>query len=106
MVIRDYLLISVISLLFFYSCSSIKQVVGMEKDNPNEFLIQTRDPLVLPPDFNILPPDTKSEKTRESKENFSIKSILDKDTKETNSFKNSTLNNSQGLEQEILKKIK
>lgn len=78
----------------------------MEKDNPNEFLIQTRDPLVLPPDFNILPPDTKSEKIRESKENFSIKSILDKGAKETNSFKNSTLYNSQGLEQEILKKIK
>ena len=36
------------------SCSDLKKGLGMEKDVPNEFLIEKRNPLVLPPDYKML----------------------------------------------------
>ena len=88
-------------------CSSFKKGLGIEKDKPNEFLIEKRDPLVLPPDYKILPPDSKIAK-EEIKEN-SLKSVLDqsltKEKKLSNS-KNSNIQSSSSLEDEILKQIK
>ena len=76
----------------------------MEKDKPNEFLIEKRDPLVLPPDYKILPPDSKSVK-KETQDN-SLKSVLDQSLTKTKNSPNSTNKPSSNLEQEILKQIK
>ena len=61
--------------ILFASCESVRKGIGIEKDKPNEFLIEKRDPLVLPPDYKILPPDSKNVK-KETQEN-SLKSVLD-----------------------------
>ena len=54
--------IKIIILLLFtlVSCDSVKKGLGMTKNAPNEFLIEKRDPLVMPPGYKILPPDSKS----------------------------------------------
>ena len=85
-------------------CETVKKGLGMEKDKPNEFLIEKRDPLVLPPDYKILPPDSKNVK-KETKEN-SLKSVLDESLTKTKNSSNSTNKPSSNLEQEILKQIK
>ena len=37
------------------SCSTFKKWAGFEKNAPDETKIETRNPLVLPPDFDELP---------------------------------------------------
>ena len=47
--------------LILTSCQSVKQgLTGSKKNNKDEFLVQKKDPLVLPPDYENLPsPDEK-----------------------------------------------
>ena len=90
--------------ILFSGCETIKKGLGMEKDKPNEFLIEKRDPLVLPPDYKILPPDSKSVK-KETQEN-SLKSVLDQSLNKTKNSSGTTAKPSSNLEQEILKQIK
>jgi hypothetical protein len=85
-------------------CETVKKGLGMEKDKPNEFLIEKRDPLVLPPDYKILPPDSKTVK-KETKEN-SLKSVLDQSLSKNKELSNSSSNSTSNLEESILKQIK
>ena len=99
-----------IYIIYFYlfilasGCDTIKKGIGIEKDKPNEFLIEKRDPLVLPPDYKILPPDSKTVK-KESKEG-SLKSVLDQSLTKNKEPSNSQGSSSSSLEESILKQIK
>jgi len=90
--------------ILFSGCESVKKGLGIEKDKPNEFLIEKRDPLVLPPNYKIFPPDSKNVK-KETEEN-SLKSVLDQSLTKTKNSSNSTNKSPSNLEQEILKQIK
>jgi len=85
-------------------CETVKKGLGVEKDKPNEFLIEKRDSLVLPPDYKILPPDSKTVK-KEKKEN-SLKSVLDQSLSKNKEPLNSQSNSISNLEESILKQIK
>ena len=37
------------------ACSDMKQSLGIENSAPNEFMVTTRAPLTLPPDFDLRP---------------------------------------------------
>ncbi len=37
------------------ACSNVKQSLGIENSAPNEFMVTTRAPLTLPPDFDLRP---------------------------------------------------
>ena len=39
------------------SCENVQKGLGMKKDVPDEFLIEKRNPLTMPPNFDLLPPD-------------------------------------------------
>jgi hypothetical protein len=44
-------------LLFLVSgCSDFKKMVGIEKTSPDEFAVESRAPLTVPPDFDLRPP--------------------------------------------------
>tara|TARA_B110000977_G_C10631662_1_gene320393 strand:- start:87 stop:410 length:324 start_codon:yes stop_codon:yes gene_type:complete len=89
------------------SCASFKKNIGMEKDPPNEFLIEKRDPLTLPPDYNILPPDSNAKPNKNKKSTDSLKSIFDKDLNSQKKSSGKTIPaNTKGIENEILKQIK
>ena len=87
-------------------CQSLKDgLQGKKKsNNAQEFLIEKKNPLVLPPDFDKLPlPKSKSEKD-DSKNEFDLKDIL-----ENSSEKNvvsSKGNEKSSTEKSILEKIK
>ena len=91
-------------LIITNGCTSFKKGIGLEKDKPNEFLIEKRDPLVLPPDYKILPPDSKIVK-KESKKD-SLKSVLDQSLTKNKQPSNSQSSSSSSLEESILKQIK
>jgi len=37
-------------------CSNFKQMVGIEPTSPDEFAVESRAPLTIPPDFDLRPP--------------------------------------------------
>ena len=98
------LIIYLFLFILLSGCETVKKGIGIEKDKPNEFLIEKRDPLVLPPDYKILPPDSKNVK-KETQES-SLKSVLDQSLTKTKNSSNSTTKTPSNLEQEILKQIK
>jgi len=98
-----YLFMVLISLS---ACQSVKDgLTGKKQNNQDEFLVEKKNPLVLPPDFNILPKPKTLNETSSVQENIDLQSILTNKklkTKTTNASK--TTNSS--LEKSILEKIK
>ena len=88
-------------------CQDLKEgLTGKKKSNSDEFLIEKKNPLVLPPKFDELPEPKKLTKDNQNEqEEIDLKAIL------TNkNSKNKTLTKSQtstgSLEQSTLEKIK
>ena len=100
--------ILLIGLLFLFGCADVKKFVGIDKEVPNEFLIEKRDPLVLPPDYKLLPPDSSNlKKENEVQKDISLENLIKSNSQdqERKVLKDSQLNTSD-LEQEILNQIK
>ncbi|WP_440695679.1 DUF3035 domain-containing protein [Candidatus Pelagibacter sp. HIMB109] len=57
-------LVLIFVLFSISSCSDFKKGVGFEKDIPNEFLIKKIDPITKPPNYDLLPPDSKTKKKK------------------------------------------
>ena len=92
-------------ILLLYSCSTIKEgFTNQKKSSSDEFLVEKKSPLVMPPDYNDLPlPDQNNEmaETNEDK----IKDLVTKNNNENAEMNNAEDGNSN-IEQSILKKIK
>ena len=87
------------------SCQSLKNAVtGVKQENSDEFLVQKKNPLVLPPDFTDLPvPFDESPKVTEVQIEDDIEKLLgmENNTKNTNDTSGSS-----SIESFVLKKIK
>ena len=70
-----------ILLVFFFThgCKTLKKGLGLEKDVPDEFLIKKIDPIVKPPNFELIPPNSKIKKSSNKTNN--VKKIIDKSLK-------------------------
>lgn len=91
-------------LIFTSSCGTIKEGFSSQKKNSrDEFLVEKKSPLVMPPSFGELPIPKVEEISNEESSN-NIKSILNN----SESTKVETQDNAtnQNLEGSILKKIK
>ena len=92
--------------LFLFSCGSIKEgFSNQKKNNSDEFLVEKKAPLVIPPDYEELPKPKKNQETSLSKENTNnIKSLLiNEDNIDSNSEKDQL---NKKLEESLLDKIK
>ena len=86
--------------IILVSCGSVKEGFTLKKNTNDEFLVEKRDPLVLPPDYKEIP-EPDSIKIKNKREGTSFEKIL-KIQKE-----NSTKNvGSNSTEKSILDKIK
>ena len=96
-----------LTILFFLtlqSCGTIKEGFSSQKKNSSdEFLVEKKSPLVIPPDFNELPMPNTSE-TQLEENSSSIKSLITSNQETSVSIQNNETN--QNLESSILKKIK
>ena len=92
--------------LLLSSCENVKKGLGIKKDLPDEFLIEKRNPLTMPPNFDLLPPDSMNQNNQKD-EKDNLKDIfnknLGKEKKDTEINKGSE---SGSLEKSILEKIK
>ena len=101
----EKLVINFIILILLSSCGTIKEgFSSQKKDNTDEFLVEKKNPLKLPPDFEKLPlPNTETDINED--QNQEIKNlIIEKDVGD-----NETVNKNQdgkNLEEFLLDKIK
>ena len=102
---KNNIFLILLMMLVTASCQSIKNAVsGVKQENSDEFLVQKKNPLVLPPDFTDLPePFEESSKVTEVQIEDDIEKLLgvENNTKNTNDTSDSS-----SIESFVLKKIK
>ena len=97
---KFYIAISIAIILS--SCGTIRDgFSNQKKNNSDEFLVEKKSPLVMPPDYNELPIPNEEKIEKETKD---IKSLISKSKQEEISEDLNKKNSS--FEGSILKKIK
>ena len=97
---RFYILIATV--LLFSSCSSLKEgFVNQKKNNSDEFLVEKKSPLVMPPDYNELPIPNEKNINKDSNQ---IKSLISKS--KNGEIEENFDKKSSSFEESILEKIK
>ena len=97
---KFYILIGVI--IFLSSCSTLKEgFTGKTKNNSDEFLVEKKSPLVMPPDYNELPIPNEEKLKKETND---IKSLISKSKQDE--INENFDKKSSSFEGSILEKIK
>ena len=100
------IIILLFSILFLFSCSGAKDVLQGKKrsDTSDEFLVEKKNPLTVPPDINELPVPLDQEDQANNQEDIDIKKVLKIDeNQDTNTESNN--GNQNSLEESILERI-
>ena len=101
------LLSSFLILLFLNSCGTVAEGLGgSKKKGSDEFLVEKKSPLVLPPSFGELPEPGKEPEENiisEKKDTSDIEDIINQSSSTNTSEKSNDTKNS--IEQSIIKKI-
>ena len=101
----NFFLILNLIFVMLTSCGTIKEGFSMQKkDNSDEFLVEKKSPLLMPPNFNELP-IPKSEDILENNENDEIKKLITKSENNISGSDNSE-NANATVEEFLLGKIK
>ena len=104
-----YFFFIMLSVVLLTSCQGTQDALGgkTRSDNSDEFLVEKKNPLSMPPDFDELPIPENSIKNENEQEDQTLKNKL----KVSSSEKNSILSNSSkdqtpsSIEKSILEKI-
>ena len=101
------LIASFLILLFLNSCGTIAEGLGgSKKKGSDEFLVEKKSPLVLPPSFGELPEPGKEPEENiisDKKDTSDIEDIINQSSSTSTSEKSDDTKNS--IEQSIIKKI-
>ena len=103
-IFKSFFIIILIS-CFLYSCNTLKK--GFEskrKNSTDEFLIEKKEPLIMPPDFEKLPTPKQNKDNNQQKNINQIKKFIAKDN--ANKSMDSDNKSNQNTENFILDKIK
>ena len=102
---KNNIFLILIMMLVTVSCQTIKNAVsGAKQENSDEFLVQKKHPLVLPPEFTDLPvPFDESPKVTEIQIEVDIEKLLGMENNTNNTYDTS---GSSSIESFVLKKIK
>ena len=94
----------ILSLIFFISsCGAIKKgFTNQKKNNSDEFLVEKKAPLVMPPNYNELPIPQSGENQSDFIENEFKKLIVEENHKSDN---NTTNIKNKNFETSIIEKI-
>ncbi len=88
------------------SCGTIKEGFSTQKkDNTDEFLVEKKNPLKLPPDFEELPLPNSEIDTNLDQRNQEIKKLVTQNENQDSDINNNT-QKSKNLEEFLLDKIK
>ena len=97
-----FLLAFVITL---YSCGTIKEgFINQKKNSSDEFLVEKKSPLVMPPEYSDLPIPNQEKNSSDIKSNNKIEKLISESDKIEES--NNGDRDNQDFEDSLLKKIK
>jgi hypothetical protein len=103
----NQLIASLLTLLFLNSCGSVAEGLGgSQKKGNDEFLVEKKSPLVLPPSFGELPEPGKGPEENiisDKKDTSDIEDMINQSSTVGTNEKNDDTKNS--IEQSIIKKI-
>ena len=89
------------TILLLHSCSGFK--LKKKSSSGEEFLIEKKDPLILPPDFSELPePNEQDNQYIKEDDQIKLETIFNDDSSNNNSDDKET---KSGLKDSVLKKI-
>ena len=102
---KSNIFLVLLMMLLTVSCQTVKNAVsGVKQENSDEFLVQKKNPLVLPPDFTDLPePFEETTKVTEVQIEEDIEKLLGMESSVENTNNKS---NSSSIESFVLEKIK
>ena len=92
---KNVIFVTIISSIFLSSCNTIRSSAGVERKVIDEYNVVENPPLVIPPNFNLLPPDQIESKDIDDTDSELAKEILfglDEESDETPS-ENSVIDN-------------
>jgi hypothetical protein len=93
-------------IILLNSCENVKKGLGMQKDAPDDFLIEKRNPLTIPPNFDLLPPDSIVQEDKKNDKD-SLKEMFNKNIDGKKEVEPNKKENSSGsLEKSILDKVR
>jgi len=101
---NKFKILTFFGLLFFLSSCGSEGLIGGKKDNTDEFFVQKKNPLVVPPDYNDLPmPQDQKIKDDQRTANIDdeIKKLMESEKKDSVSNNDSAGDSS--LEDSIIK---
>ena len=102
---KSRILLLLIVILTFNNCSTVKKAFDPERKNgSDEFLVEKKSPLSMPPDFDELPTPQNQNTEIKAKEG-ELKVLLEDLTKSNNQINNQEQDNSE-IESSIIEKIK
>ena len=98
----NILIVFIFSILL-YSCQTANEALQGKKrsEQSDEFLVEKKNPLELPPDFDDMPVPIEQEENIQRSNDDDLKEILDINTNQSNNDQSSD----KSLEESILKKI-
>ena len=104
--IKTKLTLILIILFSLCACQSVKEAVGGKKrsEQSDEFLVQKKNPLAMPPDYEKLPtPGNKQVSPETFSDDNEVKNLLNIQESDTSGSNNN--DNSSDLESSIIEKI-
>ena len=103
-IIKNILIIITVS-FFVYSCAGFK--LKKKSTSGEEFLIEKKDPLILPPDFSKLPEPKEQIKNQDNeKEKLVLDGVFNKENSKNVENKDNEVDQKSDLKKSILDKIK
>jgi len=58
-------------------CADFKQIIGLDQPIPDEFAVESRAPLTIPPDFNLRPPEPGAPRPQEESTEKQAEQIIE-----------------------------
>ena len=98
MLLTKLIFFNLLILIFLSGCQNVKETLTLKKNqNIDEFLIEKKNPLVLPPDYSELPVPKKQNGTKKASaqdENIDLSGILEKSDKKKKTSGNGNIEKS------------
>ena len=93
--------------VLFNSCGTVKDAFSTwKKDNTDEFLVEKKNPLKIPPNYDVLPVPGSGDSITEENKDEKIKELITKNETNENKSNEESGESSKSLEELLLGKIK
>src|SRR5208337_693148 len=63
--------------LLLPGCTDFKRSIGLEKTSPDEFAVESRAPLTIPPDFDLRPPQPGAPRPQEKSADQQARQVIE-----------------------------